>query len=127
MKFDAIASSEIKSTHSPSRRISHAAGLDDNIIPVSDTVYKDDAKLSIGRKSYLKRALDTGITESGNGYFSSLETIKTEEAKMMIGKALGLENDSDELKLIMGEALNQETVTRSSAAEMLYNIYLYKN
>ena len=47
MKFDAIASSEIKSTHSPSRRISHAAG----VFNIAKAIFHPPARVDLVEKS----------------------------------------------------------------------------
>ena len=47
MKFDAIASSEIKSTHSPSRRISHAAG----VFHIAKAIFHPPARVDLVEKS----------------------------------------------------------------------------
>ncbi len=102
-----------------------AAELNDGVGKVKDTEFIDDSLLSSGRKSYLKRALDTEIIEIGDGYFNPTETITAEEAKDMVSKALGLEKNSKELELIMGSSANETTLTKESVAEILYNICTY--
>lgn len=102
-----------------------ASGLNDGISTVKDTEFLDDLNLSNGRKSYLKRALDVEIIDVGNRFFDPFSQITTKDAKDMVSRSLGLEEDSEILKNIMGETISQEKLTKESVAEILYNVCLY--
>lgn len=104
-----------------------ASRLNDGIKEVKDTEFIDDSNLSSGRKAYLKRALDVEIIDIGDRRFNPTETITTTEAKSMVAKSLGLEEDSETLKNIMGTSLSNDILTKESVAEILYNVCIYLN
>lgn len=104
-----------------------ASRLNSGIGAVKDTEFIDDTKLSSGRKSYLKRALDTEIIEIGDRYFKPDDIITVKEAQDMVAKALGLESESEAVKAIMGTSADGEKLTKENVAEILYNICLYLN
>lgn len=104
-----------------------ASRLNDGISSVKDTEFIDDKELSSGRKSYLKRALDVEIVEIGDRYFKPDEIIKTNEARSMVAKSLGLDFESETVDLIMGNSVSKTSLTKEDVAEILYNICIYLN
>ena len=104
-----------------------ASQLNEGIKEISDTEFIDDKALSSGRKAYLKRALDVEIIDMGDKYFNPFETIHSKNAQSMVARSLGLDEDSDLVKNIMGTSINKETLTKEDVAEILYNVCLYLN
>ncbi len=70
-----------------------AAGCD-NVYSVTDTVFKDDGALTVGRMSYLAKAVELGLVDVGNGLFRPDQKITRAEAAALVDKALGLPETS---------------------------------
>ena len=67
-----------------------AAGLDENITAVADSVITDDGGLSSGMKGYLSAAAEAGLISTDNGKFSPKSEITFQEAAFMVSSALNL-------------------------------------
>jgi hypothetical protein len=102
-----------------------AAELNDGITAIKDTEFVDDKNLSVGKKSYLKRALDAEIIDVGDRFFHPEKEINSKDAKNMVSKALGLDSEGELVTMIMGSSLKKDTLTKESVAEILYNICMY--
>lgn len=66
-----------------------AAGCN-NIYSVTDTVFRDDDALTAGRKAYLAKAVELGITDVGDGYFRPTDKITRAEAACLADRVLSL-------------------------------------
>lgn len=62
----------------------------ENIYTVTDTVFKDDSALTVGRLSYLAKAAELGIVDTASASFRPLENATRAEAAEMIDKMLVL-------------------------------------
>ena len=100
-----------------------AASLDHDVKWINDTAFIDDDGLSSGRKAYLALAQSLDVVTNTNGFFDPYSGIRRCDAAEMVKRALKI----DEVKLngIVPSASSEKILTRSDAAEILYNIKQY--
>lgn len=122
-----------------------------NIYSVTDTVFRDDDALTAGRKAYLAKAVELGITDVGDGYFRPTDKITRAEAACLADRVLSLPETvkdvvfadlnsvskeySDSVCRVISAGLMdvpkgyfypQNALTRAEAAELLSRVAEYK-